>query len=336
MVATRQMMFRGCSWNSETVFDVEFVEYEIRDNYCQIQLCVERREDLFGSVKIDWGDGTVERVTKYRVYHNYTSVGRFTVRIGEECKWFRLWACYTVRKDGQYLYTCPQMWLRQWGDDLTSVQGTFCGWSQSDHGGLQGTLPPWGKSITNTFCCFEACTDIEGRFLPWTDIMTDVTGTYKWCKLTGPVPKWGKNVEKCGFCFYKCPNLTGTIPKWPARCTEFSSCYLECTGLVGQVPEWPSCGSELNGVYDGCTGITGIIPAWPENVTQVSYCYRNCIGLTDAWTHDPALLMPEEKVRYAPDVDYWRCYDVVAGCSDAVRALFWDVNWGGTIPRPAA
>ena len=45
-------------------------------------------------------------------------------------------------------------------------------------------------------------------------------------------------------------------------------------------------------------------------------------------------LTPEEKVRHSPDSDYYRCYDVVTGCAESLRALFWDKNWGGTIPRP--
>ena len=44
--------------------------------------------------------------------------------------------------------------------------------------------------------------------------------------------------------------------------------------------------------------------------------------------------MPEEKLRYSPDSNYYRCYDVVTECAEAVRGLFWDKNWGGTIPRP--
>ena len=87
-------------------------------------------------------------------------------------------------------------------------------------------------------------------------------------------------------------------------------------------------------MFKGCTGAVGIIPKWPENVKMVSGCYWNCPNLTGAWTDDPDLLMPEEKVRYSPDSDYYRCYDVVTGCSDAVRSLFWDRPWGGTIPRP--
>jgi hypothetical protein len=160
MVASRQMMFKGVRWNDETVIDVEFVDYEIRDNYCQLQIQVGRRTALFDSITIDWGDGTVDHQTTYLAWHNYRAVGRYTIRIGKECRWFRIWDCYTVTTDRRTLVSRPQMWLRQWGDDLDSAQGSFCGWSDSTHGGLKGTLPPWGKSLTNTYCCFEYCKDL--------------------------------------------------------------------------------------------------------------------------------------------------------------------------------
>jgi hypothetical protein len=104
--------------------------------------------------------------------------------------------------------------------------------------------------------------------------------------------------------------------------------------MHGEIPAWPECAETLDSAFEGCTGATGIIPKWPEAVKSVNSCYKGCTGLTGAWTDDPALLMPEEKLRYSPDSNYYRCYDVVTECAEAVRGLFWDKNWGGTIPRP--
>ena len=322
---------RPLHWNDETVFDVEFVDWEIRENYCQLQIQVGRFVNKYDSITIDWGDGTVDHQTTYLAWHNYTAVGRYTIRIGRECRWFRVWDCYTVTKQGQPLTSRPQMWLHHWSDWLESAEGSFCSWSNSAHGGLKGTLPPWGRSITTTYCCFEYCTDIEGKFPEWTDAITDACGTYQHCKLTGPLPKWGKNIERCGFCYYMCNTVEGRFLPWPERCVETASCYYGCTRLVGDVPPWPDCASELSYTYKDCPGLTGVVPPWPTAAHDLSGCYSNCTGLTGAWTDDPALLMPEEKLQ-----DGWmnRSYDVVTGCSDAVRALFWDENWGGTIPRP--
>ena len=321
-------------WQDVTVFDVEFVDYEIRDSYCQLQIQVGRFVDQYESITIDWGDGTVDHQATYLAWHNYTSVGRYTIRIGKEARWFRVWDCYTVTSDGRTLISRPQMWLRHWSDWLESAEGTFCGWSDPAHGGLKGTLPPWGQSITTTRCCFEYCTDIEGKFPKWTNTITDAGGTYQHVKLQDRIPKWGKNIVRAGFCFYKCPNVSGPVPPWPSGCVELSSCYCGCTDLAGEIPPWPAAAQELDNVYKDCSGLVGIIPPWPEGISMCSGCYWNCTGLTGAWTDDPALLMPEEKVRYSPDSDYYRCYDTVMGCSDAVRALFWDAPWGGTIPRP--
>ena len=320
--------------NDETVFDVEFVDWEIRENYCQLQIQVGRFVDQFDSITIDWGDGTVDHQTTYLAWHNYTAVGRYTIRIGREARWFRVWDCYAVTKQGQPLVARPQMWLRQWSDYLDSAEGSFCGWSDPSHGGLKGTLPRWGRSITTTYCCFEYCKDIEGPFPEWTDAITDACGTYQHVRLAGQIPEWGRNIVRCGFCYNDCQTVTGRFPAWPRNCVEFNACYNGCTGLYGEIPPWPECAEEIDSVFKGCTGAVGIIPKWPEAVKMLSGCYWDCPNLTGAWTDDPALLMPEEKVRYSPDSDYYRCYDVVTGCSDAVRSLFWDEPWGGTIPRP--
>ncbi len=99
-------------WQDETVFDVEFVDWEIRENYCQLQIQVGRFVDRYDSITIDWGDGTVDHQTTYLAWHNYTAVGRYTIRIGRECRWFRVWDCYAVTKEGRPLVARPQMWLR--------------------------------------------------------------------------------------------------------------------------------------------------------------------------------------------------------------------------------
>ena len=318
----------------DTSFDIAFVDYEIRDSYCQLQLHMTRFPE-YESVTVDWGDGTVEEWTDYLVWHNYRAVGRFTIRIGRQAKWFRLWDCYTVTTDRRVLTSRPQMWLNHWSDYLESCEGSFCGWSDPDHGGLCGTLPRWGWSTKDTFCCFQFCFDITGGFPEWTPNIVDATGTFDRCTgLAGEIPRWGENITDVSQCFCDCPGATGTIPPWPRNCVGFNSCYKGCTGLVGEIPPWPATAQELDSVYKDCAGLVGIIPPWPEGMTMCSGCYWNCAGLTGAWTDDPALLMPEEKVRYSPDSEYYRCYDVVTGCSDAVRSLFWDKHWGGTIPRP--
>lgn len=315
----------------ETVFDVSFVDYEIRDNYCQLQLHMTRFPE-YESVTVDWGDGTVEEWSDYFVWHNYRSVGKFTIRIGRQANWFRLWDCYTVTTDMRLLRSCPKMELHHWSDYLESCEGAFCGWSNNDHGGLVGTLPRWGRSIKKTYCCFQFCFDITGGFPEWTPAIEDACGTFDRCTgLAGVVPQWGENITCVRQCYCDCPGATGEFPPWPPNCTDFGSCYKNCTGMHGPIPPWPASGVLLGDAFAGCTGAFGSIPPWPEGITDLSGCYDGCENLTGAWTDDPAILMPEEKLQ-----DGWmnRSYNVVSGCADSLRALFWDQNWGGTIPRP--
>lgn len=319
----------------ESVFDIEIVDYEVADGYCQLQMRAARRDGC-ESYTVDWGDGTRAEQSDYVLWHNYAKPGRYTVRLGRNLKWWRLWDCHTVTAANRILLSRPAIFPKCWSDWLESCEGTYCGWSDSHHGGVQGEVIPWGRSVATTFCCYQFCFDLRGGFAPWTPMVVDATGTYDRCRgLSGRVPKWGENITKVAQCYCDCPGARGKFLPWPSRCTDFMSCYANATGMYGEIPAWPDCAENLDSVFSGCTGATGIIPPWPAAMRSVSSCYKDCVGLTGAWTDDPALLMPEEQVRYAPGSDYFQCYDVVAGCSDAVRRLFWDRNWGGTIPRPS-
>lgn len=334
MTAARCQMF-GCRPVEEnTVFDIEFAEYEIAGRFCQIQMRATRREGC-ESFTVDWGDGTVQEWSQYELWHNYTKAGRYTVRLGKNVKWWRLYDCCTLTPDNRILISRPAIYPKCWSDWLESCQGTYCGWNNSDHGGVQGHIIPWGRSIRSTFCCYQFCFNVTGGFPPWTPMITDATGTFDRCTgLSGRVPRWGRNITEVAQCYCDCPGTRGKFPEWPERCTDFASCFKNATGMHGEIPAWPECAEWLDSAFEGCTGATGIIPKWPEAVRSVNSCYKDCIGLTGAWTDDPALLMPEEKLRNSPTSDYYRCYDVVTGCADEVRSLFWDKNWGGTIPRP--
>lgn len=331
MVAAKCQLYGIKPFQRDTVLDIEFVPYEIRDGYCQLQLQVSMREG-YSHYTIDWGDGTVQERNDYKAFHNYTKVGYFTMRIGPEVKWWRLDSCYTVEADNTVLTSRPRIVPKCWGDYLESCQGTYCGWNNSDHGGVVGGIIDWGRSITRTFCCYQFCFNVTGGFAPWTDMITDAIGTYDRCTgLAGRIPTWGKNIEKVSQCFCDCPGVRGRFIPWPKNAVDFNSCFKNATGMYGPLPAWPEKAAQLNAVFEGCTGAVGTIPAWPEGVKDVSRCYYGCTGLTGAWTDDPALLMPEEKLQ-----DGWlnRSYEVVTGCSDAVRQLFYETNWGGTKVRP--
>ena len=176
MVAARCEIVGIRPASRDTVFDVRFEEYEIRENYCQIQMYMTRRTG-FDFITVDWGDGTVVQQTEYLAWHNYAKAGTYTVRIGPEAKWWRLVDCYTVTKERQPLVSRPAIFPKEWSDTLESCQGTWCGWNNPDHGGVQGPVIPWGASMAGAFCAYQFCTDVTGGFPAWTDMMTDATHT---------------------------------------------------------------------------------------------------------------------------------------------------------------
>ncbi len=332
MIVMKQGIHGERPWEDASVFELTLADYEVGDGYCQLQ-CESRRRAGFDAVRVDWGDGTVKSYTGSTVWHNYRAPGKYRVSFGREFAWWRLWEAYTVTAAGRMLISRPRIRPVCWSDFLESCEGTYCGWSNSDHGGVVGPVIPWGRSIRSTFCCYQCCVDLTGRVPEWTDATEDATGTFDRCRgLSGCVPRWGKNIREVNQCYAFCAGLSGAIPKWPKNCRTFNSCYEGATGLSGSVPEWPVSAEELNAVFSGCTGISGTIPPWPSNIRDVSACYKNCTNLTGAWTDDPDELMPEEKLRASPNSDWYRCEDVVTGCADSLRALFREKYWGGLIP----
>ena len=221
-------------WKEETIFDISFEDWEIQGGYCQVQFYQTPR-DGFDAIGVDWGDGMVQDWPKsrYTMYHNWTQAGRYRVRFDKRLKWYRFTECFTVTSDGRSLVSRPAVFPVQWGDWVESAKGTFCAWNNSDHGGVQGRVIPWGKSLRDTFCCYQFCTDITGSFPKWGPSVTDCTGTFDGCKgLSGTIPPWPKNATSGSQC-YQNTNVTGIIPAWPETMTSARMCYKGCTALTG-------------------------------------------------------------------------------------------------------
>ena len=260
MIAARCQMLGCRPVEEDTVFDLVIEDFEIDGGYCQLQMRATRHKGC-DSFRIDWGDGTVEEWADYVVWHNYTKAGCYTVRLGKNVKWWRLWDCYTVTPEPHIYVARPAIYPKCWSDWLESCEGTFCGWNNTYHGGVQGRIIPWGRSIQSVFCCYQFCFDVTGGFPPWTPAITDATGAFDRCTgLSGRVPRWGRNIVKVAQCYCDCPGATGPFPPWPERCTYFASCYKNATGMRGEIPAWPECGETLDSTFEGCVGATGIIP----------------------------------------------------------------------------
>ena len=315
-------------------FDLVLTEGEVpTGGYLQLQMKMTARKS-YETVTIDWGDGKIESLSDYVIWHNYKASGRYRVKIGPEAAWWRLVDASSTDSSGSSKTARPQIFPVSWADTLESANGTYCGWNNSEHGGVQGTVIPWGKSLTDVTCCYQLCTDITGPFPEWTSTIKIATGAFDGCKnLTGKIPPWGKNMTDLNQVYCDCVGLTGSFPLWPRNAKTTSSCYKNVTGLVGTLPPWPECATDLSDTYNGAIGAQGAIPAWPATITNVNRCYKNCASLTSAWTENAAELMPEEKLKHPDDETYIQAEETVSGTSESLRALFYTTPWGGTKTR---
>lgn len=321
MMAAKALGMALVGESRDSEFLLRLSDADVGTGFVQLQLRMTLRSG-FSSCSVDWGDGTRLSCSTYDVVHNYASKGQYFVRIGPEAKWWRIWGC--VRAEGRVLTNVrPEIVPQRWSDHLESCEGTYCGWS-----GVRGNAIPWGFSLTNVRCCYQGCQGIHGSVPSWRPSITDAAGAYSGCSgLTGRVPAWGDKIVDASSCYDGCTGLYGNIPEWPEGCKAMNACYRNCSGLYGTVPRWPFDCEEADETYRGCAKIYGNIRAWMPSMKCVSMCYMGCTGLTGAWTSDPHVLMPERQFGI-------RCFDVVTGASDSLRALFWDDPWGGTLPRP--
>lgn len=240
MIAAMMQMFAEEPLKEETIFDLEFDEIEIPDGgRCQVQFYITPL-DGFDAVGVDWGDGTVQDwpSSQYTMWHNWTTPGKYRVKLDRRLKWFRFTECWTTAESRTYA-SRPLLRPIQWGDYVESANGTYAGWNSTREGrGIRGPVIPWGKSIKTTFCCYERDKYLTGTFPKWGPKVTDCTGTYQYC--TG---------------------LGGEIPEWPAKATAGDSCYT-ATGATGVIPAWPETMTSARMCYQECAGLTG---AWTDD-----------------------------------------------------------------------
>lgn len=328
MVAAKCQLYGVRPLEKESVFDIYIAENEVAGGWCQLQLEVARRRG-FGSYTIEWGDGNRNETGASKIYHNYVKSGIYTVKIGEGARWWRLLSAYTCASDGRSWTSKPKIIPKCWSDYLESAQGTYCGWNDPVHGGVQGGIIEWGRSITTTLGCYQGAEGVTGGIPPWPELVTNVAATYDGAGgLSGDIPKWGREIVTLNQTFSGCAGLNATVKAWPEKAVELSACFRGVKNLRGAVPAWTKGAGRLNSVFEGCTSLTGVLPEWPEGVKDLSRCFHGCTGLEGAWTDDPALLMPEAKLG-----DDWFYTDVVTGASEAVRSLFYAEGWGGTRER---
>ncbi len=215
-------MFAGSPLNEETVFDIEFTDEHIVDGvYCQVQFSFTPL-DGNDAIGVDWGDGIWRDWPKTQTLlaHNWDTRGRYRVRFDRRLKWFRFTTAYAIdATTGRVRATVrPLVYPLQWGDYVESGKGTYCGWR-----GVRGTVPKWGRSMKDAFCCYQYCENLTGGFPKWGPSFTDCTGVYDGCTgLAGAIPAWPKAMTACDQC-YQNTLAEGTIPM----------CYKGCAGLTG-------------------------------------------------------------------------------------------------------
>ncbi len=262
-----------------------------------------------GTFYIDWGDGTVQKITRnvtgHTTYsHTYSQSGSHNVRFAGQATGYS-----TTTQSTHSTINYNDVAISFAGQtNLTGISGSLGSiFSTIGDGGTLATQPRFAMT-------FRSCTNLRGS-IP-AELFTGVHGqpvrymfntTFWNTKLSGNIPPLFKDLsgspaeEMFANTFYGLSGLTGSIPSGlfgnlsgsPAE-NMFKQTFCDCSGLTGSIPS--NLFGNLSGTpaafmfgatFYGCSGLTGSIPsnlfgnlsgAPAENMFSMTF--YGCSGLT--------------------------------------------------------
>lgn len=253
-----------------------------------------------GNFTIDWGDGTIETITKTNTddttySHSYSSADDYTVGLDG------LATGYNANK------TIAAITFKN-SINKTSITGIY--------GRLGSIFPTIASIVPSFYFLFWGCNGITNS-IPVT-LFDGVSGApvaymfhsaFRDCTgITGTIPEnlfsglsGAPTVYMFFMTFYGCENLTGTIPPnlfsgiiGPPQDAMFYSLFAGCKGLTGSIPA--NLFSGISGApkyrmfantFENCIELTGSIPSGlfgdingGPSTNMYSGTFKNCEGLS--------------------------------------------------------
>ena len=227
-----------------------------------------------GKFYVDWGDGTVETITKTNITdttytHNYATAGAYTIGLSGQA------TAYNT-------------------DTSTAAISFYVNSSQTKIASIDGSLGA-------IFGTLSSDTDNQPRFNNTFYNATNMTGSIPSNLFAGI--SGAPAVRMFASTFYGCSGLTGAIPSdlfagisgAPAS-NMFRGTFWKCSALTGAIPDGlfgNLTGSPADSMFDstfyGCSGLTGAIPdglfagiSGEPAMNMFNSTFKDCSGLTGA------------------------------------------------------
>ena len=263
-----------------------------------------------GEFIVDWGDGTVETITKpdttnTTYTHNYDTAGAYTIGLSGQATAYNT-GTFTAAISFYIDYSNTQ------SKKIASIDGSL--------GAIFGTLSSDTNNQPRFFDTFSGASNMTGSIPE--NLFAGISGapasymfyeTFWGCSgLTGAIPDGlfgnltGEPADGMfASTFSDCSGLTGAIPDGlfgnltgaPAS-YMFSGTFSGCSGLTGAIPEnlfGNISGTVKSGMFDStfynCTSLTGpsaringqyLYEIWPNAPSSYDYGpYYGCTGLSD-------------------------------------------------------
>ncbi|MBQ2845152.1 MAG: hypothetical protein IJE79_04000 [Alphaproteobacteria bacterium] len=255
-----------------------------------------------GEFVVDWGDGTVETITKANTTdttytHNYATADEYTIGIGGQA------TAYNTSTSTAAI----SFYVNSSQTKIASIDGSL--------GAIFGTLPDATEKQPRFYETFYYATNMTGS-IP-SDLFAGISGA--------PASNMFEST------FSGCSGLTGAIPDGlfagisgaPAY-AMFYSTFSGCSGLTGAIPAGLFAGisgapasSMFQSTFYGCSRLTAI----PENLfgnisgtaqgNMFMYTFYNCTSLTG-----PSVRINGKYLYEIWNASLWATYKGCTGLSD--------------------
>lgn len=250
-------------WEDNETFDID-IDLGLTPGNLQFGVTPYLNTD--GECFIDWGDGTIQRITPTaNTVHTYTEADKYTVKVRGNMYQFR------VGSTGAAAVTdCNGNWEAL--GELTSGASMFryCGNAMLKFDNIP-------SSITDGSWMFSACSSAELTITELPDGLTNGQAMFYGCKKSQlPITELPAGLVSVNSMFYDCTVATLPLTSLPDGITNGTSMFGGCANAILSLTSLPSGLTNGSGMFKGCSNATFTLTELPSALTNGAEMFNAC------------------------------------------------------------
>jgi surface protein len=304
------------TWDTSLIHETEtYIEYPDGTSFYDIHdvPCTSITVPIHGTmdVDIDWGDGTVERVTTPFPSHSYTTMGAKTVTINGS---FTSWG-------GEDIWEDPSTFIKEWTPEcITSVT-------------------EWGTTGTTSLkaAFFGADNLVSIAEIP-SGVTTLEYALWSANSFNSPVNSWDvSQVTNMTGIFRGATTFNQDMSSWDtSKATDISQLFEFAEAFNKDISGWDTSSvTRMRSTFDGALSFSGDLSNWDtSNVTDMSYIFNNsgpANGDLSNWTTSKVITLEGafNSSRANPNISEWDTSNVTS----MRTAFYFNTSFDGDISQ---